>query len=597
MSGAREQFVTGVFELRPTRRKAAALERVRFAAEDAFWAAIDILRNRAEAVAGLPKKDRKVATSAFGAEALAVALRAGVSEPVAHGLARDVASVIAGFLEARANGRNAAWPQRRDNCGVAPLAERLDAVRCAIALDDEAASRNALNAREMGAPARPIMLARERDCRIVRGSDGSLAVLLNVVRASDERAKAAAIRPGTDACTGEVLSAGSRKRMIALPIACSRWHENKFLSGRMHLRSAVVFPRGGRWWLQAQFAAHVPAVPLTGRVVGIDRGVVHPVAVALVDGDGAVLDVPGRVGTSIGKAVAARGEVLRRQQRNGAEKRVAGLTRSAGEAKARTRIGRRIDHDLHALANGIVETAAKHGAVVALENLDGLKATMLKKRVPGARKGGWSTVLRKAHFAKLEKILAYKLPMAGLPLPREVIAAGTSRTCPACAHADAKNRPEQATFKCTSCGFEQNADENAAVIIARRGTMEIKKGDRLDALHSNMVERLRSRDDGGLGPLASRRRVVAAHVSADRPNASEGLQEPDGLNLSVGQNVTLMAAENPVHGYSQSAAAADRGGPQSGVIGCGCPGFVGWTQQEARNNGLATGCVCPTSAE
>jgi len=34
----------------------------------------------------------------------------------------------------------------------------------------------------------------------------------------------------------------------------------------------------------------------------------------------------------------------------------------------------------------------------------------------------------------------------------------TSQTCSACGHVAKKNRPDQATFCCTSCGFAEHAD-------------------------------------------------------------------------------------------------------------------------------------------
>lgn len=45
----------------------------------------------------------------------------------------------------------------------------------------------------------------------------------------------------------------------------------------------------------------------------------------------------------------------------------------------------------------------------------------------------------------------------------------TSQGCSACGHIDKKNRTTQATFVCTSCGFAEHADVNAARNIASRG--------------------------------------------------------------------------------------------------------------------------------
>ncbi|MFB9623566.1 zinc ribbon domain-containing protein, partial [Nonomuraea helvata] len=45
----------------------------------------------------------------------------------------------------------------------------------------------------------------------------------------------------------------------------------------------------------------------------------------------------------------------------------------------------------------------------------------------------------------------------------------TSQQCSACGHVDKNNRPDQETFSCTSCGFAEHADVNAARNIASRG--------------------------------------------------------------------------------------------------------------------------------
>jgi transposase len=45
----------------------------------------------------------------------------------------------------------------------------------------------------------------------------------------------------------------------------------------------------------------------------------------------------------------------------------------------------------------------------------------------------------------------------------------TSQTCSRCGHLSKANRPNQATFWCTSCGFAEHADVNAGRNIAQRG--------------------------------------------------------------------------------------------------------------------------------
>ena len=54
------QYLTAVFEMRPTRRKAAILERVRAETEVAFWTALEGGQKKADAIAD--EKDRSKRT-------------------------------------------------------------------------------------------------------------------------------------------------------------------------------------------------------------------------------------------------------------------------------------------------------------------------------------------------------------------------------------------------------------------------------------------------------------------------------------------------------------------------------------------------------
>lgn len=54
---------------------------------------------------------------------------------------------------------------------------------------------------------------------------------------------------------------------------------------------------------------------------------------------------------------------------------------------------------------------------------------------------------------------------AFIPVP----AANTSRTCSQCGYTASRNRPSQSVFHCLECGYQQNADINAAENIRRLG--------------------------------------------------------------------------------------------------------------------------------
>jgi putative transposase len=70
-------------------------------------------------------------------------------------------------------------------------------------------------------------------------------------------------------------------------------------------------------------------------------------------------------------------------------------------------------------------------------------------------------------FDQLRQFLGYKAEAAGVPLVA-VDPRNTSRTCSRCGHCEKANRKSQAKFHCLSCGFDVNADFNAAVNIGVR---------------------------------------------------------------------------------------------------------------------------------
>ena len=55
----------------------------------------------------------------------------------------------------------------------------------------------------------------------------------------------------------------------------------------------------------------------------------------------------------------------------------------------------------------------------------------------------------------------------------------TSQICSNCGHQDENNRRSQSKFRCTNCGFEINADYNAAINIRERGIKVLNGGTEL----------------------------------------------------------------------------------------------------------------------
>ncbi|MFE9960208.1 RNA-guided endonuclease InsQ/TnpB family protein [Micromonospora sp. NPDC005299] len=115
----------------------------------------------------------------------------------------------------------------------------------------------------------------------------------------------------------------------------------------------------------------------------------------------------------------------------------------------------------HCIAKTIVTKAARTGRGIAVEKLTGIRDRVRLRKPQRVTLSSWS-------FHQLGSALAYKARRAGVPLV-EVDPRYTSQTCNGCKHRDKRNRPNQETFLCRSCGVVAHADHNAALNIAERG--------------------------------------------------------------------------------------------------------------------------------
>ncbi len=77
-----------------------------------------------------------------------------------------------------------------------------------------------------------------------------------------------------------------------------------------------------------------------------------------------------------------------------------------------------------------------------------------------------NVILRNWSYYQLQQYIEYKAEREGIKV-RYIDPSYTSQTCARCGHVDKENRQTQEKFICTECGFELNADHNAAINIAR----------------------------------------------------------------------------------------------------------------------------------
>ena len=105
-------------------------------------------------------------------------------------------------------------------------------------------------------------------------------------------------------------------------------------------------------------------------------------------------------------------------------------------------------------------------------------------------KAGLNRALLSKGLGKAITFLDYKARRLG-KLVVKVPAHHTSQECALCGHIHPDNRQTQSSFVCVSCGNQDNADNNAAKVIAKRGVQyllslpQAKTATRLGSSQSN----------------------------------------------------------------------------------------------------------------
>jgi IS605 OrfB family transposase len=117
-------------------------------------------------------------------------------------------------------------------------------------------------------------------------------------------------------------------------------------------------------------------------------------------------------------------------------------------------------HINHVVSKAVVLKAQRTGRGIALEILTGIRDRVRARRKQRARLHNWG-------FRQLKTFIVYKAARAGV-LVIEVDPRYSSQTCARCGYVDKRNRPDQSTFSCVSCGHSASADTNAAQNLRAR---------------------------------------------------------------------------------------------------------------------------------
>jgi len=222
---------------------------------------------------------------------------------------------------------------------------------------------------------------------------------------------------------------------IKIPISIPEYFQQYITWERC---SAELFIRKNKVFLNIVFSKDVTDPELTGKIVGIDRGI-KKIAVTSENqffGGGQI------------KKVSKRYEKLKSAlQKNGSKSAKRHLRKiSKKENRFRTDIN-------HVIAKKIVNSL-ESGTVVALEKLTGIRQAVKLRKKQRSELHKWS-------FFQFEQFLTYKAEARGVKI-EHVDARYTSQKCSTCGYISRSNRQTQAVFKCKHCGFSLNADLNAS---------------------------------------------------------------------------------------------------------------------------------------
>ncbi|QRM32335.1 transposase (plasmid) [Microvirga sp. VF16] len=125
------------------------------------------------------------------------------------------------------------------------------------------------------------------------------------------------------------------------------------------------------------------------------------------------------------------------------------------------------------------------------------------------QKAGLNRVILEQAWGKAFRMFNYKTAAIGGAVLK-VEARCSSQECSSCGHISPGNRPTQARFVCVSCGHSENADDNAAKVIAYRGEVLLAAKRKAAAGHAASGRGA----NVGLGAALPRRAVVTKRQPA-----------------------------------------------------------------------------------
>lgn len=279
------------------------------------------------------------------------------------------------------------------------------------------------------------------------------------------------------------------------------------------LRQATVKQDGEHWYvsLLSQITAE-DSEPVQGKPVGLDMGVVRPIT----DSNGKTYGI-----SQMSPEERSR---LRRLAQNVSRKKNGSNNRRKAQARFNVFKGKLSRRSLHEMHRATMLLAKNHGMVayedMRVKNMTASAAGTPEK--PGrnvAAKSGLNRAILEVGWGEAKRQLEYKCAWYGSRAVK-VPPAYSSQECSQCGYTHAANRPTQALFHCRRCGYEANADHNAAQVILKRGLEILTAGHAVNACGEHVR------------PLGRRRRSMKQEPTLQM---ADGCPQKQGIPGSLGR--------------------------------------------------------------
>jgi len=240
---------------------------------------------------------------------------------------------------------------------------------------------------------------------------------------------------------------------LRVPVKLASYHK-QVLKERTINTSTTLHKRNGVWWLTLSCDEDVPLqTEPSAPVVGVDVGIAHFIT------------------TSTNKEYGSfHGKMARQHKRDREKRRRKAKLRACLEKKGASadklpstssatgqRLSRHVKQEINRAVNELITDHPD--ARLIYEDLN-VASMRFKARSMNA-------YLYASNLAHIPEQLAWAAAQRGMAA-HTVWAAYSSQECPRCHFVDRANRPNQKTFKCVVCGYEDHADHKAAVTLAGR---------------------------------------------------------------------------------------------------------------------------------